>query len=249
MTPVEKIIRPIVEGQLTDFIKAHPALLNAITWFRPNPNKEEVFVNSVGKRLILDLISDETVGRLKIALLETETESVAHHSALTGGGGGSSTATPMPDVVKKIMDRIDAEELAEALIILAEHGIQPDVQELLVKGSLTHNVKPGALAAVLKALAGDENDALMDAEKLLKAHGYVVAFTHRQTAPEEPGWYYGRFLKDGPQADRAAELKPLEVFTRMGGQELAVLDAGVRPLDSYEWFGPVPMPEIDGRHY
>lgn len=48
-----------------------------------------------------------------------------------------------------------AERLAAALVVLAEHGIPADVQELLVGGDPARGVPPGALAKVLAAATRD----------------------------------------------------------------------------------------------
>lgn len=44
----------------------------------------------------------------------------------------------------------DADQAA-ALVALVRHGIRPDVQELLIYGSKTHGIPPGALNAALAA--------------------------------------------------------------------------------------------------
>ncbi len=41
--------------------------------------------------------------------------------------------------------------LTAALVALAEHGIEPDVQELLVSGNPMRGIRPGALEAALRA--------------------------------------------------------------------------------------------------
>lgn len=43
------------------------------------------------------------------------------------------------------------ERLAAALVVLARHGVAPDIQELLVRGNPDQGVPPGALAAALDA--------------------------------------------------------------------------------------------------
>lgn len=67
----ERIIRPIVEGQLRGMVKEHPTLLDGVLWFKPKTNKEDVFVNSAAKRIINDLACDENIARLRSALLES----------------------------------------------------------------------------------------------------------------------------------------------------------------------------------
>jgi len=46
-------------------------------------------------------------------------------------------------------------DIVKALIILARHGVPPDVQALIVHGDASQGVPPGALQAVLKACATD----------------------------------------------------------------------------------------------
>ena len=46
---------------------------------------------------------------------------------------------------------MDDARLAAALVVLAEAGVPPDMQEVLVRGSLRLRVHPGALKAALAA--------------------------------------------------------------------------------------------------
>jgi hypothetical protein len=48
-------------------------------------------------------------------------------------------------------DPIDIEAAAAGLLALAEHGIPPDIQELLVRGDPMRGIRPGALIASIKA--------------------------------------------------------------------------------------------------
>lgn len=45
----------------------------------------------------------------------------------------------------------DLEAAAAGILALAEHGIPVDVQELLVRGSLSRGIRPGALSAAFRA--------------------------------------------------------------------------------------------------
>lgn len=60
------------------------------------------------------------------------------------------------------------EALVAALIIMARHGIEPDIQELLVSGNVGRGIKPGALSAALRAAAdkarAEERRRLYDAD-------------------------------------------------------------------------------------
>ena len=71
MDPLERVIRPIVEGQLYSFINDHPEVPEAVNWFKPRKDKRTTFVNSVAKRIIRDLLCPETRVRLAAALVET----------------------------------------------------------------------------------------------------------------------------------------------------------------------------------
>jgi hypothetical protein len=68
--PLEKIIRPIVEGQIRGFIKEHPVVLSAVDWYKPRQDKTETFVNSMAKRIVRDLTCPLTRARLESALCQ-----------------------------------------------------------------------------------------------------------------------------------------------------------------------------------
>ena len=68
MTDLEKVIRPIVEGQLKTFGHAHPAVVEAVDWRYSQPTKLDAFVASAAKRIITALLADQTVDRLRSAL-------------------------------------------------------------------------------------------------------------------------------------------------------------------------------------
>ena len=70
MTDLEKIIRPIVEGQIRGFIKEHPEVVSSVDWYKPRADKATTFVNSLSKRIVRDLTCGTTTARLKTALLE-----------------------------------------------------------------------------------------------------------------------------------------------------------------------------------
>lgn len=56
---LEKIIRPIVEGQIRGFLKEHPEVLEAVNWYKPRAHDPATtFTNSLSKRIVRDLISD-----------------------------------------------------------------------------------------------------------------------------------------------------------------------------------------------
>jgi len=75
MGPLEKVIRPIVEGQIRGFLKEHPEILDRVNWFKPRQHdKATTFTNSLAKRIVRDLVCASTRARLETALLEPMTE-------------------------------------------------------------------------------------------------------------------------------------------------------------------------------
>lgn len=73
-TALEKIIRPIVEGQIRGFLKEHPGIVDAVDWYKPRKDKATTFVNSLAKRIVRDLTCGITTARLETALLELATD-------------------------------------------------------------------------------------------------------------------------------------------------------------------------------
>jgi hypothetical protein len=74
MDPLEKIIRPIVEGQIRGFLLEHPAVVEAVDWYKPRQDKSVTFVNSLSKRIVRDLTCPMVRARLSAALLELVAE-------------------------------------------------------------------------------------------------------------------------------------------------------------------------------
>lgn len=70
MDGLEKVIRPIVEGQIKGFLKEHPSIVEAVDWYKPRSNKSITFTNSLSKRIVRDLTCSKTRARLAAALLE-----------------------------------------------------------------------------------------------------------------------------------------------------------------------------------
>lgn len=68
--PLEKIIRPIVEGQIRGFLKEHPAVLANVDWYKKRTDKATTFTNSLAKRITRDLLCDGTRQRIEDAFLE-----------------------------------------------------------------------------------------------------------------------------------------------------------------------------------
>ncbi len=66
---LERIIRPIVEGQLRTYGNAHPGLVESVDWGQHKGcTKLDAFVNSGSKRITNALLCDETIARLRSAL-------------------------------------------------------------------------------------------------------------------------------------------------------------------------------------
>lgn len=68
--PLEKIIRPIVEGQIRGFLHEHPAVLANVDWYKKRTDKATTFTNSLAKRITRDLLCDETRTRIEDAFQE-----------------------------------------------------------------------------------------------------------------------------------------------------------------------------------
>lgn len=71
---LEKIIRPIVEGQIKGFLKEHPNILNEVDWYKPRRDKAQTFINSLSKRIVRDLTCGTSTARLAAVLLAPSTE-------------------------------------------------------------------------------------------------------------------------------------------------------------------------------
>lgn len=67
---LEKIIRPIVEGQIRSFTFDHPEVIEVVKWFKPRSDKRVTFVNSLAKRIVRDLLCPTTRARLVEALAD-----------------------------------------------------------------------------------------------------------------------------------------------------------------------------------
>lgn len=72
MTDLEKIIRPIVEGQIRGFLKEHPKIVEAVDWYKPRQNKTDTFVNSLAKRIVRDLCCSHSTGRIEAAVMASD---------------------------------------------------------------------------------------------------------------------------------------------------------------------------------
>lgn len=65
---IERVVRPIVEGQIRCFLKAHPAIHEAVDWKHPYESGIDAIVNSIGKRLTRELVCKNVRERIRQAL-------------------------------------------------------------------------------------------------------------------------------------------------------------------------------------
>jgi hypothetical protein len=71
---LEKVIRPIVEGQIRGFLKEHPKIVEVVDWYKPRKDKAQTLINSLSKRIVRDLTCGTSTARLAAALLEPSLE-------------------------------------------------------------------------------------------------------------------------------------------------------------------------------
>jgi hypothetical protein len=95
---LERIIRPIVEGQIRGFLKEHPVIVNAVDWYKPRRDKATTFTNSLAKRIVRDLTCGTQAARLRAALLECSAEAPSKSPLefLAGGDGRLGTSLEPP---------------------------------------------------------------------------------------------------------------------------------------------------------
>ena len=87
MDKLEKIVRPIVEGQIRGFLKEHPVIVEAVDWYPSRKDKTQTFINSLSKRIVRDLTCPMVRARLAEALLETATEAPKNLTVEMGSCG------------------------------------------------------------------------------------------------------------------------------------------------------------------
>lgn len=88
----ERIIRPIVEGQIRGFLMEHPKIVEAVDWYKPRKDKSVTFLNSMSKRIVRDLVSANCHARIRAALLECSAGS-APNSTMASGHCGEAAAS------------------------------------------------------------------------------------------------------------------------------------------------------------
>jgi hypothetical protein len=75
MSEFEKIIRNTVDGQIRDFLIAHPEVLTGVTRHKGVKKTQFDWIRgSLGKRICRDLTCDNTIARLTKALLASKSE-------------------------------------------------------------------------------------------------------------------------------------------------------------------------------
>jgi hypothetical protein len=105
--PLERVVRPVVEGQIGSFINDHPKILEAVDWFKPRKNVRQTLVSSIAKRIVLDLLCAETRVRLVQALVPL-TCADAQEGPLhwdSDGSGGVDTSVPVSGEVASLLPR------------------------------------------------------------------------------------------------------------------------------------------------
>jgi hypothetical protein len=96
---LERIIRPIVEGQIRSFLNDHPEVLIGVTRHKPwGKSQAEWVTDSLAKRIVRDLTCGTTTARLAAFLVEA---SPANADLVDGGtcttaasGPGGTTNCP-----------------------------------------------------------------------------------------------------------------------------------------------------------
>lgn len=75
------ILKKRIEGQIKTFIKAHPDILLGVPW-RHSGTKDEALVNSLTKRILNDLVCDQSVIQIRSSLKFCDDEPVRGNSDL-----------------------------------------------------------------------------------------------------------------------------------------------------------------------
>lgn len=93
--PLERVIRPIVEGQVRGFATEHPGVLNGVTWYKGKKHGQlATFVNSVSKRVVRDLVCAESRARIEAALFEIWEAEKSAVETLTAADDASAGTFP-----------------------------------------------------------------------------------------------------------------------------------------------------------
>jgi hypothetical protein len=98
MTPLERIVRPIVEGQIRGFLFEHPKIVDAVDWYKPRTDKAQTFINLLSKRIVRDLTCGISTARLTAALLEVSAEAPSKVGCgMASAVGSGVSGTPAGD--------------------------------------------------------------------------------------------------------------------------------------------------------
>lgn len=103
-----KIVHPIIEGKLRQFVSEHPSILDGVLWYKKGStkSKEDIFVDSATKRIIYDLASDLTVSRLRTVFIENTVSNDASQTlerAKDGDIGTTTSDVPVAENFKKTL--------------------------------------------------------------------------------------------------------------------------------------------------
>ena len=105
MDALERVIRPIVEGQLRSFLNDHPEVVEAVKWYKPRADKKVTFINSVTKRIVRDLTCPFTRARIEAALVGAsycESDDVRSCHRLVGPQGDGVDVWPAPSPLTEV---------------------------------------------------------------------------------------------------------------------------------------------------
>lgn len=105
--PLERVIRPIVEGQIRGFLKEHPSVVAAVDWYKKRPDKAVTFTNSLSKRIVRDLLCPTSRARLAAALVEPATAAQPSPDCGTASAAGAAdlafepgSVAPLPFIAR-----------------------------------------------------------------------------------------------------------------------------------------------------
>lgn len=94
--PLERVIRPIVEGQIRGFLKEHPPIVAAVDWYKPRTDKAATFINSLSKRIVRDLLCPISRARLEAAIMASVATVTPPDSPVEFGHAGEAGLAGTP---------------------------------------------------------------------------------------------------------------------------------------------------------
>lgn len=93
---LDRIIRPIVEGQIRGFIAEHPNILIGVDWYKtPDRDRAKTLCGSLTKRIVRDLTCGSTSARLEAALLALESGALPISTVVSGPAAKRSWLEPL----------------------------------------------------------------------------------------------------------------------------------------------------------